>query len=666
MEVVKPWEDVEPETEELLSLKTRLPRQHIDSAVTTTNDDNADESSMEKNVNGNSNNGISHEGNGGDTKSLNGNHGLEDDVVDMTMSKENPVDQILEFEANDDLNLPLSVASSHEIVSKDMMTSSNPYQEGNEIHFSRNDGTKTQHVEVDLKDKGVEAKLREKTTEELRELYLAKLCEEKPGPHEFYCPNCKTCITKVLVRDREVEIRPSTPAPPRSNRVQSSRCTSCLSFLLIPAGWFIPKWSNAADNDSDEEVAELPSYTLQDAPASHEQSNEAATSQPSAPKQSVVAREPARDNTKPEQNVSRGGTWIDRLLPFNKTEIIPGHGTRPQLTEQLLPATTTPVTKPSPNDSTKDKAVENISDFQSPVPHDDKITFPDHSSGVTVNVITNPSTSETVTVTTTRGPEQHSEIETSEGKLNAAVGDKQKGPPEDVRTDSTTITITSERTPLIQQQRSPASWDIVKSIVYGGLAESLTSLGIVTSAASGNATTLNILGLALANLVGGLFILGHNLWELKDDKSKIPSSDTDEHVDRYEEVLGKKENFALHALVAIISFIIFGLVPPLVYGFSFRESNDKDFKLAAVAAASLVCITILSIAKTYALKTSKYIQTVTYYIAIGLAVSGASYLAGVLINRLLEKVTWLQTTSASALTLCARNSGNPAWQWQSL
>ncbi|XP_060970918.1 membrane protein of ER body-like protein isoform X2 [Cannabis sativa] len=654
MEVVKPWEDVEPETEELLSLKTRLPRQHIDSAVTTTNDDNADESSMEKNVNGNSNNGISHEGNGGDTKSLNGNHGLEDDVVDMTMSTGNPVDQILEFEANDDLNLPLSVASSHEIVSKDMMTSSNPYQEGNEIHFSRNDGTKTQHVEVDLKDKGVEAKLREKTTEELRELYLAKLCEEKPGPHEFYCPNCKTCITKVLVRDREVEIRPSTPAPPRSNRVQSSRCTSCLSFLLIPAGWFIPKWSHAADNDSDEEVAELPSYTLQDAPASHEQSNEAATSQPSAPKQSVVAREPARDNTKPEQNISRGGTWIDRLLPFNKTEIIPGHGTRPQLTEQLLPATTTPVTKPSPNDSAKDKAVENISDFQSPVPHDDKITFPDHSSGVTVNVITNPSTSETVTVTTTRGPEQHSEIETSEG------------PPEDVRTDSTTITITSERTPLIQQQRSPASWDIVKSIVYGGLAESLTSLGIVTSAASGNATTLNILGLALANLVGGLFIIGHNLWELKDDKSKIPSSDTDEHVDRYEEVLGKKENFALHALVAIISFIIFGLVPPLVYGFSFRESNDKDFKLAAVAAASLVCITILSIAKTYTLKTSKYIQTVTYYIAIGLAVSGASYLAGVLINRLLEKVTWLQSTSASALTLCARNSGNPAWQWQSL
>lgn len=32
-------------------------------------------------------------------------------------------------------------------------------------------------------------------------------------------------------------------------------------------------------------------------------------------------------------------------------------------------------------------------------------------------------------------------------------------------------------------------WEIVKSIVYGGLAESITSLGIVTSAASANTGT---------------------------------------------------------------------------------------------------------------------------------------------------------------------------------
>ena len=32
-------------------------------------------------------------------------------------------------------------------------------------------------------------------------------------------------------------------------------------------------------------------------------------------------------------------------------------------------------------------------------------------------------------------------------------------------------------------------WEIVKSIVYGGLAESITSLGIVASAASANTAT---------------------------------------------------------------------------------------------------------------------------------------------------------------------------------
>lgn len=32
-------------------------------------------------------------------------------------------------------------------------------------------------------------------------------------------------------------------------------------------------------------------------------------------------------------------------------------------------------------------------------------------------------------------------------------------------------------------------WDILKSIVYGGLMESITSLGVVSSAAGGGATT---------------------------------------------------------------------------------------------------------------------------------------------------------------------------------
>lgn len=171
-----------------------------------------------------------------DAKSSNGNYGLEVGVVaDLPISKKDPVDQILEFEEANDSKFPLiGVASNHhheiEIENKGLpafapSTSQKSPQEENGVHTSQNNGTEIN-----------EAELRDKSIEELRELYLAKLLE-KPGPHEFYCPNCKTCITKVLVRDREVEIRPSTPPLP-VRRVEKTKCTSCFSFLLIPAGTF--------------------------------------------------------------------------------------------------------------------------------------------------------------------------------------------------------------------------------------------------------------------------------------------------------------------------------------------------------------------------------------------------------------------------------------------
>jgi hypothetical protein len=40
----------------------------------------------------------------------------------------------------------------------------------------------------------------------------------------------------------------------------------------------------------------------------------------------------------------------------------------------------------------------------------------------------------------------------------------------------------------IDEIGEPKKWEIVKSIVYGGLVESITSLGIVSSAASSGAT----------------------------------------------------------------------------------------------------------------------------------------------------------------------------------
>lgn len=152
------------------------------------------------------------------------------------------------------------------------------------------------------------------------------------------------------------------------------------------------------------------------------------------------------------------------------------------------------------------------------------------------------------------------------------------------------------------------------------------------------------------------------LWELKVNQSRVTSSETDEQVDRYEEVLGKKDNFILHASVAILSFLIFGLVPPLVYCFSFRQSNDMDLKLAVVAASSLLCIILLATSKAYTQRPQKYIKTLVYYVIMGVGVAGVSYIAGDLIEKLVEKLGWFSSTVAGTLPLPQMSLVKPAWK----
>ena len=103
--------------------------------------------------------------------------------------------------------------------------------------------------------------------------------------------------------------------------------------------------------------------------------------------------------------------------------------------------------------------------------------------------------------------------------------------------------------------------------------------------------------------------------------------------------------------VAILSFFIFGLVPPVVYGFSFRQSDDKDLKLAAVAGASLVCIILLALGKGHFRKPHRtYFRTVLYYVAMGIMASGISYLVGQLIKKLLEQLGLFESSSAVSVS----------------
>ncbi|KAK9944771.1 hypothetical protein M0R45_010321 [Rubus argutus] len=154
------------------------------------------------------------------------------------------------------------------------------------------------------------------------------------------------------------------------------------------------------------------------------------------------------------------------------------------------------------------------------------------------------------------------------------------GPAETKPRESTTVIITSEGPPIISDPRDAKTFEILKSTVYGGLAEAIASVSIVTSAAS----AANILALALATCWGGLFIIGHNLWELKVDQSRVTSNETNEQVDR----------------------------------------SKKDLKLAAVAASSLICIILLAIGKAYIQNPPKYIKTVLYYVVIGVGAAAGT------------------------------------------
>ncbi|KAJ7961562.1 Membrane protein of ER body-like protein, partial [Quillaja saponaria] len=150
------------------------------------------------------------------------------------------------------------------------------------------------------------------------------------------------------------------------------------------------------------------------------------------------------------------------------------------------------------------------------------------------------------------------------------------------------------------------------------------------------------------------------IWEMKAYQPRRSNNEQDAVVvDRYKELLGERNNFILHAFVSI--FILdFRVGTTSCYGFSFFESDKKDIKLAAVAGASLLCITLLAIAKAYIQKATfkTYFTTVLYYVSTGAVASTVSYLAGVLIKKLIEKLGWFESSPNFALPQIPQMSMN--------
>lgn len=131
--------------------------------------------------------------------------------------------------------------------------------------------------------------------------------------------------------------------------------------------------------------------------------------------------------------------------------------------------------------------------------------------------------------------------------------------------------------------------------------------------------------------------------------------------DRYQEVLGHRANFLLHSVVAVLSFLIFGAVPLVIYGLMINKNYYSEVKLATVAATSIVCIILLAIGKVYTSKPPKsYIKTVSYYVTLAISASGISYIAGNIIKDLLEKLN--QPESGFAITMpISGTSMESAW-----
>ncbi|KAE8661990.1 Membrane protein of ER body 1 [Hibiscus syriacus] len=251
--------------------------------------------------------------------------------------------------------------------------------------------------------------------------------------------------------------------------------------------------------------------------------------------------------------------------------------------------------------------------------------------------------------------EQKPDVDVLQRIVGNEIKDLETGLLEPTFHPGTDVAPLSQRTTETERRGSIAGevheWEILKSVVYGGLVESITSLGVVSSAAGAGAATLNVLALGVANLIGGLIIIFHNLRELKNDRPRVGgASDVEE--DRYQVLLGRRQNFIKHAVVAILSFLVFGLVPPVVYGFSFRKSDDKDLKLAAVAGASLICIFLLALGKGHVRRPHRtYFRSVSYYIGLGITASGISYVVGQLLKKLLQQLGLFESSSTVGLPL---------------
>lgn len=575
--------------------------------------------------------------------------GLNHEIVDPAVSVRRPNDEELEVAAKrfDDQTAPnTEIIHEYEARLGDQYTSFHPLDE--ETTGTAADANLIQEIEPELIELDVERVL------------------EKQNSHDLFCPNCNSCITRrVILRKRKrtaqnivynivkrdkvvhefgpniaddqggitVDAGPTITAnvPVQDGEPGVFRCLSCFSFF-IPSGDGFKLFRIFRVRKETENV-----QGTEQIPVANVNQSSSFTSI----KEEIVTEQGVLPVKVPEDPTM--GTEVALLKPPKD-----GKGTLPAVNEDLVvqeeqvnktdlqvmhaeghvAAGVHPV-EVSQDNSIKDDALK------PPIPD---VILPPKPPKEEANVT--------------------EDIDTKPPEISAG-GNVIYNVEQNITTADTVVVIPQVDT-QVAQQRAPErdevqEWDILKAIVYGGLMESITSVGVVSSAAGADAKTLNIFILGLANLFGGLFLIFHGLRELKNEQQNG-------QVDRYEESLGRRGRFSLHATVAVISYLLFGLVPPVTYGFSFYKSDNRDYKIAAVAAASFVCIFLLSIAKAHVQKPPKsYIKTVLHYLSIWITVTGVSYLVGELIQYIIEKLGLFESSTVTLVPLLEAGSMNRGW-----
>ncbi|KAG0512313.1 hypothetical protein BDA96_10G002600 [Sorghum bicolor] len=459
----------------------------------------------------------------------------------------------------------------------------------------------------------------------VEEYDLEKILDEQET-HDLYCPNCKSCITRrVILKKRKRTVRPEArkEPPKRPQLVEPSanvprqivdedspevfRCLSCFTFF-IPTGCSFNIFRISERRDVNQQVQ------VQHSSAS-------------------------------QQTSEHCGSWLlscfqtaDSPRPSNNAGSIKIESVHVNVQQYGAHQEQIPLSQPAGDTKTDTSHLGHKQEFTQ-IEAGNVVTVQRNGASQEQIPLLQPS-GDTATDSVHLGQKQGGDNQTvAKPTLVIHQPVESEAPPH------TVVAVPEAETPVPALSAPRDEWDILKAIVYGGLVESIMSLSVVSAAAASGSKTLDIFILGIANLIGGIPVIYHNIADLRNTGDVAESS---EQVGHYWLELGRRSEYHLHMVIAILSYILFGLLPPVIYGLSFRTSDNRENKMLVVAAVSLLCIALLAIGKAHVKRPRTYFTTLLYYLSIGFSGSGLSYATGVLIMKLLAHFGIIDQGGASA------------------